>query len=71
MTTGAVALVVTIVFFLGWHGARFHRALKDLAGAKAGVDKAKQILGIERTPFLIIGVIAFFVAWWWIRKHAG
>lgn len=71
MTTGATALAITIALFLGWHGARFHRALKDLAGAKAGVDKAKKILGVERTPFFIIGVIAFFIVWWWIHKNTA
>jgi hypothetical protein len=71
MTLDAAALVIAIALILGWHGARFHRALKDLAGAKAGVGKARKILGIERTPFLIIGIIAFFMIWWWLNKHGG
>ena len=71
MTLNAAALIIPIAMFLGWHGARFHRALKDLAGAKDGVKKAQKILGIERTPFLIIAGITFVLVWWWIHKHGG
>jgi hypothetical protein len=71
VTLNAAALVVSVALILGWHAARFARALKDLAGAKAGVDKAKRILGIERKPFLVIAVITFFIIWWWFHKHGG
>jgi hypothetical protein len=69
MTTDAAALVISVALIFGWHAAKFVRAMKDLDGAKAGVERAKRTLGVERRPFLVIGVIAFFIIWWWINKH--
>jgi hypothetical protein len=71
VTTNAAALVIPIALFLGWQAARFHRALKDLAGAKDGVKKAKKILGIERKPFLLVAAIVSVLVWWWLHKHGG
>jgi hypothetical protein len=71
MTLNAAAVIIPVALFLGWHGARFHRALKDVASAKDGAKKAQKILGLERTPFLIIGGTAFFVIWWWLHRHGG
>lgn len=71
MTLNAAALLAAVALIAGWHGARFHRALKDLAGAKEGVDKARKVLGVERRPFLVIAGIVFILIWWWLHKHGG
>lgn len=69
MTLNAAAVIIPVALFLGVHGARFHRARKDVADAKAGVKKAQKVLGLERTPFLIIAGITFIIVWWWLRAH--
>lgn len=71
MNSGAAALLITLAIAGGWHTARFHRARKDVDGAKAGVKTATRNRAIERKPFMLFAAIAFIVVWWWIHKHMG
>ena len=71
MNPGAAALLITLAIAGGWHTARFHRARKDLDGARDGVKKATRTRAIERKPFMLVAAIAFIVIWWWINRHTG
>lgn len=71
MTRHAAALLLLAAIAIGWHTARYHRARRDLDGAKAGVKRAARVLASERKPFLVIAGIIVVVVWWWLHKHAG
>lgn len=65
-----MAAVLVLAIAAGWFTARFTRARRDLAGAKEGVKKARQILGVERKAFAVVAVIVFFTVWWWLASHS-
>jgi hypothetical protein len=62
--------VLVLAIAAGWYTARFTRARRDLAGAKAGVKVARRILGVERKAFAVVATIVFFVVWWWLDSHS-
>jgi hypothetical protein len=65
-----MAAALVLAALAGWFTARFTRARRDLAGAKAGVKVARRILGVERKAFLLVAVVVFFVVWWWLDIHS-
>jgi sirohydrochlorin ferrochelatase len=69
MTPGAAALVIPVVLFLGWHTARFLRAAKDFADAKAKVPQAKRVMGVERKAFAVVAGVVVVMVWWWLKRH--
>jgi hypothetical protein len=66
----ALVPLLILATIAGWHTARFLRARSDLAGAKDGVTKARQILSVERKAFLLVAAIVFLVIWWWLDSHS-
>jgi hypothetical protein len=64
------ALTIIIATLTGWYTARYRRARSDLAGAKDGVTKARQILSVERRLFLLVAAIVIITIWWWFDSHS-
>lgn len=64
------ALAIIIATLTGWYSARYRRARSDLAGAKDGVTKARQILNVERRLFLLVAAIVVITVWWWLDAHS-